>query len=161
MRSISCKVCAVKYDSPQCGHDHKGIPSITSSDGPRPKLRVTSRCCTPARPHAAQRFLGPVDGEDEESALRGELDDRFCGDIAESVASDDIFDFTRLPVTLALDDRAREDNVFEIEDGEVVIVKFLRRMDRHCIVTGTDQITEPVNSSLSHIRILSEYWLHA
>ncbi|HEV8717187.1 MAG TPA: hypothetical protein VGX03_30750 [Candidatus Binatia bacterium] len=73
----------------------------------------------PARPHAAQRILGTVDRDDEESALRGELDDRSCGDIAECVASDDIFDFTRLPITLALDARAREDNVFEIEDGEL------------------------------------------
>jgi hypothetical protein len=41
----------------------------------------------PTRPHAAQRILGTVDGDNEEIALRGELDDRFCGDIAECVAS--------------------------------------------------------------------------
>ena len=138
MRSISWRVCAVKYDSPQCGHDHKGMPSITSSDGPQPKLRVTSRCCTPVRPHAAQRGLGTIDRDDEEIPLRGNLDDRFDGDVAERVASDDIFDFARLPVALALDDRAREDNVFEIEDGEIVIIKFLRRVDRHGIVQRTD-----------------------
>jgi hypothetical protein len=45
------------------------------------------------------------------------------------VASDDIFDFTRLPGTLALDNRARENNVFAIEDGEIVILKFLRRVN--------------------------------
>ena len=76
-----------------------------------------------------QCFLGAVDGDDEEIALRGEFDDRFCGDVAKGVASDDIFDFTRLVVTLALDDRAREDDVFEIEDGEIVIGKFLRRVN--------------------------------
>lgn len=161
MRSISCRVCAVKYDSPQCGHDHKGMPSITSSDDPRPKLRVTSRRCTPARPHAAQRSSGAVDRDDEEIPSRGNLDDRFGGGIAEDVAADDIFDFVRLPVALALDDRVREDNIFEIEDGEVVIIEFLRRMDRHGIVQGTDQITEPVDGSLGHICILSEYWLCA
>ncbi len=161
MRSISCRVCAVKYDSPQCGHDHKGMPSITNSDGPCPKLRVTSRCCTPARPHAAQRSLGAVDGDDEEIPVRGDLDDRFCGGIAECVASDDIFDFARLPVALALDDRARKDNVFEVKDGEVVIIKFLRRVDRHGIVQGTNRITEPVDGSLGHICILSEYGLCA
>lgn len=134
MRSISWRVCAVKYDSPQCGHDHKGMPSITSSDGPRPKLRVTSRCCTPVRPHAAQRGSGTVDRDDEEISVRGALDDRFGGDVAERVAADDIFDFACLPVALALDDRARKDNVFEIEDSEVVIIKFLRCMDRHGIV---------------------------
>ncbi len=154
MRSISCRVCAVKYDSPQRGHDHKGMPSITSSDGPRPKLRVTSRCCTPFRPHAAQRSLDAVDGDDEEIPARGDFDDRFGEDAAERIASDDIFNFTRLAVALALDDRTREDNVFEIEDGEVVIFKFLRRVDGHGIVQRTDQITEPVDSSLGHIRIL-------
>ena len=161
MRSISCSVCAVKYDSPQCGHDHKGIPSITISDGPRPKLRVTSRRCTPVRPHAAQCSLGAVDGDGEEIAVRGDLDDGFRWDTVECAASDDIFNFTRLPVALAFDDRAREDNVFEIEDGEIVIFKFLRRVDGHGIVQGTDQVTEPVDGSLGHIRILSESWLCA
>jgi hypothetical protein len=124
----------VKYDSPQWGHDHKGIPSITISDGPRPKLRVTSRRCTPVRPHAAQRGLVTIDGDGEEIALRGDLNDRLRWDTAEGGASDDIFDFTRLPVALALNDCAREDDVFEIEDGEIVIFKFLRRVDRHGII---------------------------
>ena len=151
----------MKYDSPQCGHAHKGIPSITISDGPRPKLRVTSRRCTPGRPHAAQRGLGAVDGEGEEIAVRSDFNDGLCRDTAERVASDDIFDFARLPVALALDDRAREDKVFEIEDGEIVIFKSLRRVDRYGIVQGTDQITESVDSSLGHICILSESWLCA
>jgi hypothetical protein len=114
------------------------MPSITSSDDPRPKLRVTSRCCTPVRPHAAQRDSGTIDRDDGEIPVWGDLDDRFGGDVAERVAADDIFDFARLPVALALDDRAREDNVFEIEDSEVVIIKFLRYMDRHGIVQRAD-----------------------
>ena len=141
MRSISCRVCAVKYDSPQRGHDHKGMPSITSSDGPRPKLRVTSRCCTPARPHAAHRSLDAIDGDDEEIPVRRDFDDRFGRGVEESLASDDIFGFARLPVALALADRPREDNVFEIEDGKIVIVKFLRRVDRHGIILRSNQIT--------------------
>jgi hypothetical protein len=119
----------VKYDSPQCGHDHKGILSITISDDPWPKLRVTSRRCTPVRLHAAQRSLVAVDCEGEEVTIRGDLEGRFCWDAAECVASDDIFDFPRLPVALALDGCAREDNVFEIKDGEIVIFKFLRCVD--------------------------------
>ena len=102
-----------------------------------------------------------VDRDNEESSVRRNFDDRFGRDVEESLPSDDIFDFARLPVALALDDRAREDNVFEIEDGEVVIVKFLRRVDRHGIVQRTDQITNPLNSSLGHIGILAEYWLCA
>jgi len=138
MRSTSCRVCAVKYDSPQYGHDHKGMPSITSSDDPRPKLRVTSRRCTPARPHEAQRWLSTIDGNDEEIPVRGNLDDRFCKDAAERVTLDDIFDFVRSPVALALDARAREDDIFEIKAGEVVIFKFLRCVDGYGVVQGTD-----------------------
>ena len=146
---------------PQCGHDHKGIPSITISVGPRPKLRVTSRRCTPVRPHAAQRGLVAVDREGEEITVRGDLDDGFRRYAAEGVASDDTFDFARVPVALALDDRARKDNVFEIEDGEIVIFKFLRCVDGHGIVQGTNQITKLVDGSLGHVRILSESWLCA
>lgn len=119
----------MKYDSPQWGHDQRGIPSITMSDDPRPKLRVTSRRCTPIRLHAAQRGLVAVDGESEEVTVRGDLNDGFRRDAAECVASDNIFDFPRLPVALALDDCACEDNVFEIKDGEIVIFKFLCCVD--------------------------------
>lgn len=45
MRSISCMVCAVKYDSPQREHDHMGMASMTSSAAPLPKLRVTYFNC--------------------------------------------------------------------------------------------------------------------
>ena len=41
IRSISCIVFAVKYDSPQLGHDHSGTPSMTRRFAPLPKLRVT------------------------------------------------------------------------------------------------------------------------
>ncbi len=131
------------------------------SESPRPKIRVMSRRCTPIRPHAAQWGLGAVDGEGEEIAIRGDLDDGFCWDIVDRGAADDIFDFARLPVALALDDCAREDDVFEIEDGEIVIFKFLRRMDGHGIVQRTDQIAEPHDGSLGHTGILAESGLWA
>jgi len=41
MRSISCMVFAVKYDSPQAGQDQRGTPSMTRRFAPLPKLRVT------------------------------------------------------------------------------------------------------------------------
>lgn len=40
-RSISCMVCAVNYDAPQRKQDYMGMPSMTSSAAPLPKLRVT------------------------------------------------------------------------------------------------------------------------
>jgi hypothetical protein len=56
---------------------------------------VTSRCCTPLRPHAAQRSLGTIDRDDEESPVRGNFGDRFGRGVEESLPSDDIFDFAR------------------------------------------------------------------
>ena len=122
---------------------------------------MTSRRCTPIRLQAAQRGLVAVDCEGEEVAVRGDLDGRFCWGTAERGTTDDIFDFARSPVALALDDCTREDNVFEIEDAEVVIFKFLRCVDGESIVQCTYQITELSNGSLGHIRILSESWFGA
>ena len=46
IRSSSCMVRAVKYDSPQLGHDHIGMRSITRRSLPVPKVRLTSFSCT-------------------------------------------------------------------------------------------------------------------
>jgi len=48
--------------------------SITKSEEPRPKLRVTLRSCTPGWPHEAQRVLDKVDRNDEEVSTRAESD---------------------------------------------------------------------------------------
>ena len=63
-----------KYDSPQCGHDHMGMPSITSSSFPVPKLRVTRRNWTPGRPQDAHSASGEVDRDDEELPRVTDLD---------------------------------------------------------------------------------------
>ena len=39
---------------------------------------------------------------------------------------DDIFDFSRCAIALALDDLAGKDDVLKVEDREVVIFKFVR-----------------------------------
>jgi hypothetical protein len=117
-------VWAVKYDSPQCGHDHMGMPSTTSNDLPLPKLRVTRRRCTPKRPHEAHTPLDEVERDDVENARVADFDDRFGLAAIERPASDDDFGLVSLTVFLALDDAAREDDVFEIEDCKVFIFKF-------------------------------------
>ncbi len=96
--------------------------SITRSVGPRPKLRVTSRRRTPACPHEAQRSLDEVDGNDDEPSGGTDFDNGFRCESMDCDAADDTFDFVGLAVALALDDFARKDDVFEIEDREVVIV---------------------------------------
>lgn len=124
----------MKYDSPQCGHDHIGMFSITKSEEPRPKLRVTLRNCTPSRPHEAQRALDKVDRDDEEVTKRAELDDCFGPEPVNRDAADDELALVRFAVALTLDDFAAEKDVFEIEDRKVVIVKFFDGMNGHNIV---------------------------
>ena len=65
-----------------------------------------------------------VDGDDDKLASEADFDDDFGCCAVERDASDDRLDFSRLGVALAFDDFAREDDVFEIEDVEVVIFKF-------------------------------------
>ena len=69
-----------------------------------------------------------VDGNDEERADPAEFDDCFRLLAFNRAAADDELDFSRFSIALALGDFAREDNVFEIEDREIVIVKFFRSM---------------------------------
>ena len=80
----------MKYDSPQCGQDHIGIPSTTRRNAPLPNVRATRRSRAPARPPEAHNGLG----------------------------------FARCAIFLALDDAAREEDIFEIEDREIVIFQF-------------------------------------
>ena len=105
-----------------------GMPSITKRDAPRPKLRVTLRSSTPVLAHDAQMRLDKVDGDDEERANLVEFDDCFRCAAFDRVTADNELDLSRFAVALARGDLAGEDDGFEIEDREVVIVKFFRSM---------------------------------
>lgn len=52
----------------------------------------------------------------------------FAANPFECGAVGDVLGFAGRAVALALDDLPREDDVLEIEDGEIVIVKFVRGM---------------------------------
>ncbi len=106
-----------------------GMPSITKRDAPRPKLRVTFRSSTPVLAHDAQTRLDKVDGDDEDSANLIEFHDCLRCSAFDRVTADNELDFTRFTVALALADLACEEDGFEIENREVVIVKFLRSME--------------------------------
>ncbi len=106
-----------------------GMPSITKSDAPRPKLRVTFRSSTPAFAHDAQTILDKVDRDDEKRANPVEFDDRFRCRACDRAAADNELDLSRITVALALGDFSREHDGFEIEDREVVIVKFFRSVE--------------------------------
>lgn len=106
-----------------------GMPSITKRDAPWPKLRVTFRSSTPGLAHDAQTRLDKVDSDDEESANPVEFDDRFRCTAFGRATADDEFEFACLTVALAFGDLACEEDGFEIENREVVIVKFFRGME--------------------------------
>ena len=98
IRSISWSVAAEKYDSPQWGHDHKGMFSTTSKETPRPKLRVTCRNCTPGLPQQAQRESDKVGRDDDKSTGRAGFDDDFRDAGCEGLATDDELGLAALPV---------------------------------------------------------------
>ncbi|MDQ3563134.1 MAG: hypothetical protein M3436_03000 [Pseudomonadota bacterium] len=66
-------------------------------------------------------------GDDDKPSGGTNFDNGFCFEVIECETADDTLDLAGLAVALALDDCAREDDVFEIEDREVVIVLALRR----------------------------------
>ncbi len=99
---------------------------MTKSPAPLPKLRVTCLSCGLPWPQLAQDFSAEVDGDDEDLAGLADFGDDFARNTFEGSAADDVLCFTRCAVSLALDDCARKDDAFEIENAEVVIFKFVR-----------------------------------
>ena len=89
-----------------------------------PKLRVTCLSWIAPLPQCAHWCSSEVDSDDDELAREADFDDGFGCCAVERNASDDTLDFSRLGVALAFDDFAREDDVFEVKDVEVVIFKF-------------------------------------
>ena len=79
-------------------------------------------------------MLDKVDRNDEEVSTRAESDDRFGMESGDRDAADDELAPVRLAVALPLGDFAGEKDVFEIEDREVVIVKFFGSVDGHNVV---------------------------
>ena len=129
----------MKYDSPQCGQDHIGIPSTTRRNAPLPNVRATRRSCAPARPQEAHRDLCEVDRDNVEDAREVDFDDRFAFPAIESPPLDNSLGFARCAIFLALDDAAREEDIFEIEDREIVIFQFFGGVERYDIVYATNQ----------------------
>ena len=117
---------------------------MSSRVGPRPKLRVTVRSSAPGSPHATQTEPGldTVDGDDEERASKAELDDRFGFDAFNRDTADDELEFACLSVALAGDNFAREENVLEVKDREVVIVKVLPQRGETPHSSGSERCRE-------------------
>ena len=92
-------------------------------------------------PQEAQRCLEEIDRDDVERARAAGLDDRFRFAPIKATPSDKDFGFVRLAILLALDDTASKDDVFEINDREVVIIfQFFGGVKGYDIVQRTNQI---------------------
>ena len=111
-----------------------GMPSITSKAAPLPKLRVTCLSCNDELPQWTHRCSTEVGSDDNELTGEADFDDGLGRCSVEGDSGNDAFDLAGLRIALAFDDLAREDDVFEIEDREVVIFKLFgcvspRRLD--------------------------------
>ena len=126
------------------------MASITNKADPLPKLRVTRLSCKEALPQLAQPVSTKVDRDDKELSRGADFDDGLGGRPVERDAADGAFDLTCTDVPLALEDLSREDDVFEIKDGEVVIVKFLSRVGGNNIVESADQVAKLADRCLCH-----------
>jgi len=74
--------------------------------------------------------------------------------VVESDTGDDEFAFTGLGVALALRDLLREDDTFEIKDGEVVIFKLLGGVGGNDLVQRADQMPKLVDCRACHAQSL-------
>ena len=79
--------------------------------------------------------------------------DDFASDAFEGSAADDVLRFARCALSLALDDCAREDDVFEIENAEVVIFKFVRGVGGNDIAERTNQMAKLGDRHLGHEQV--------
>jgi hypothetical protein len=87
-------------------------------------------------------WLDDVDGDDKEFAGTVDFRDDFSGGTGKRSALDDVLGFTRGAVSLALDDLAREDDVFEVKDRELVIFEFVRCMGGNGVAERSDQLAK-------------------
>ena len=130
-----------------------GMASMTSRCGPLPKLRVTYFSWTLVPPQWAHALSGDVDSDDDELATVTDFGNDFAGIARERGALDDVLGFTGRAVSLTLDDLPRKDDVFKIEDGEVVIFKFVCGVGGNDVAERTDQMAEVGDGHLGHAQV--------
>lgn len=128
-----------------------GMLSMTRSAAPLPKLRVTLSCSEPAPPCAHCRSA-EVGSDDDKLAAEADFDDDFRDRAVERDAGDDALDFAGFDIALAVRDLPSEDEVFEIEDREVVIFKLSRFGSRRmatCSLAGLLLVPRVLRSALT------------
>lgn len=90
-----------------------------------PKLRVTRLICTEGLPQCAHKCLEGIYCDDNEFFGEADFRDGLRVASVERDTGDNVFEFTGTDIALAFCDLARENDVFEVKDREVVIFKLL------------------------------------
>ena len=98
-------------------------------------------------------LLDDIDGDDEEPTRVADFCDDFSGSTVEGPALDDVLRFAGAAIALSFDDFAREDDVFEVKDREVVIFKFIRSMGGYNVTERPDQLAKVGDGHLSHAQV--------
>ena len=98
-------------------------------------------------------LLDDIDGDDEESTRLANLCDDFSGSAVKGPALDDVLRFAGAAIALPLDDLAREDDVFEVKDREVVIFKFFRSVGGYNVTERPDQLAKVGDGHLGHAQV--------
>ena len=100
-----------------------------------------------------QPLLDDIDGDDEEPTRVANFCDDFSGSATEGPTLDDVLRFAGAAITLSFDDLAREDDVFEVKDREVVIFKFIRSVGGYNVTERPDQLAKVGDGHLSHAQV--------
>jgi len=98
----------------------------------------------------AQRWSEDIGCDDDELAGEADFHDGLRKTAIERDAGDDDFAFAGLGVPLARGDLPREDDVFEINDGEIVIFKLLCGVSGYNLIQGADQLPKLVDCWIRH-----------
>ena len=98
-------------------------------------------------------LLDEIDGDDKEPTCVTNFRDDFTGSAIKGPALDDVLRFAGAAIALSFDDLAREDDVFEVKDREVVIFKFVRSVGGYNVTECPDQSAKVGDGHLSHARV--------
>ena len=98
-------------------------------------------------------LLDEIDGDDKEPTCVTNFRDDFTGSAIKGPALDDVLRFAGAAIALSFDDLAREDDVFEVKDREVVIFKFIRSVGGYNVTERPDQLAKVGDGHLSHARV--------
>jgi len=94
-------------------------------------------------------FLDPHRNDDDLAGWT-DLDDAAGRVPVERLACDDVFALVRLRIALSLEDFTAEDDVFNVEDADFVIVKLIGCVEGDHVLAGSDFLSETVDDPAWH-----------